>query len=292
MNYSKLFIDNCPIIYFNKKEPYMPVDFSDILDVAEIKPTNLHKVNIVYLYEQDKTYNKIGKEILCKTNGEIEIDGEIYIDLIYIILYLWSSDKEHPFDKSIIIIRLNKNYEIHKICCLNKNEYIWYDKDEIIFENNKPVLFSSLKTHNILNKDITFKKDIKWVPSNLIIFEEKNKDSFNNIHIIDSNNNKVDKDVSYYLYDKNIGNENFNQQMPSSVQFDIVKKEAFYNYNGDLFNLFNDYKTGISFGFILKIFLFLFILFMIYSDIKKYHFNLFNISYIIITISLIIISSI
>ena len=159
MNYSKLFIENCPIIYFDKNETYMPIDFEDILNLADIKPINLHKVDIIYLYNEDKYYNKIGKQIICKTNGEIKINGDSYIDLIYIITFLWygNDSNEHAFDKSIFIIRLNRDYKLDKICCCNKNTFIWYDKDELTFDNNRPILYSSCKTHNLYNKELKLK---------------------------------------------------------------------------------------------------------------------------------------
>lgn len=323
MDYSKLFIDNCPIVYFNKKEPYMPIDFDDILDIANIKPINLHKVNIIFLYDEDKEFNKIGKQILCKKTDEFEIDGNKYTDLIYIITYLWYGNKyeEHPFDKSIVIVRLDENNEFVKLCCVNKNESIWYDANELQFENNKPILFSSLKTHNLYNKEFHLKnfllerdyviKGIKWKPSEFIIFKEEYNDNFNNniinkeydnfshmknlidtVSIFDNNGNKIDKDINHYLYDKNIGNEFFNQQMPSSIHYNTSKMEAFYNYNGDIFNLFNDYKNGLSFALLLKILLLLFIICMIGYDFIKYKTNTFNLSYLIVFVLLILCSTV
>jgi hypothetical protein len=292
MDYSKLFIKNCPIVYFNKDDTYMPTDFEEILNVAKIKPINLHKVSIIYLYEEDKHNNNIGKQILCKTNGEIEIDGKKYIDLIYIITYLWSGNKynEHPFDKSTIIVRLDENKQINKVCCINKNETIWYELNELEFENNRPILISSLKTHNLYNEEYKLKnillerdyvvKDIKWEPSEFVIYDK------NIVKLIDKNGNNIEKKMNHYLYDKNIGNEKVNQQMPASIDFDTIKMEAFYNYNGDIFNLFNDYKNGISFGLILKILLLVFIIVMIIYDMIKYKPNMFNIAYCVGVVAL------
>jgi hypothetical protein len=288
MNYSKLFIDNCPIIYFNKDEPYMPINFEDILEIAKIKPLNLYKVDIIYLYNQDKYYNQIGKQILCKINKNIEIDGNIYTDLIYIITYLWygTNYNEHPFDKSIIIIRLDENNNIVKLCCCNNN-IKWYDKNEIIFDNNKPVLFISLKEHIIFNKKIK-NNTIKWEPTEFIIYNK----SINkiDINIIDINNKEIDKNKDIYLYDKNIGNEYFNQQIPFNIDFDTKKMIAFYNYNGDTYDLFKNHDNNILYSFKLKILLFAFIFLMIYFDIKNKKMNLFNIIYIIFYIILFIFS--
>jgi hypothetical protein len=298
MEYSKLFIDNCPIIYFNKDELYMPTDFEDILNIAKIKPINLHKVNIIYLYEEDKYNNTIGKQILCKTTGYIEIDGKKYIDLIYIITYLWTGNKynEHPFDKSTIIVRLDENKKLNKVCCVNKDETIWYEYNELEFENNRPVLISSYKTHNLYNEEYKLKnvllerdyviKDIKWEPSEFVIYDE------NIVKLIDIDGNNIEKEMDHYLYNRNIGDEKTNQQMPSSVKFDTVKMEAFYNYNGDIFNLFNDYKNGISLSLILKTLLLVFIVIMIIYDMIKYKLNIFNISYIVGVVALFVASTI
>ncbi len=297
MEYSKLFIDNCPIIYFTEKEPYMPIDFEEILNIAEIKPINLHKVSVIYLFDEDKNNNTVGKQILCKTNGEIEIDGKKYIDLIYIITYIWTGYdyNEHPFDKSAIIVRLDKDNKLNKVCCINKEETLWFNKDELEFENNKPVLFSSYKTHNLYNKELTFKnnllemdyalKDIKWEPSEFVIFDEKT------VKLIDKDGNNIDKNIDFYLYNKNVGDEKNNQQMPSSIEFDTVKMEAFYNYNGDIFNLFNDYKKGISLGLVLKTLLLVFIVIMIFYDMIKYKPNMFNVSYLVGVVILFLASS-
>ena len=282
MDYLKLFIDNCPIVYFNKKETYMPIDFENILTIAKINPINLHKVNIVYLYEDAITNYKIGKQILCKTTGEIEIDGKIYIDLIYIITYVWSNN--HPFDKSTIIVRLDENKNINKVCCVNKKDIIWYNNDELQFENNRPILISSLKKHNLYNKKYNV-TDIKWEPSEFVIYND------NTVKLYNINGNYIGKNIDYYLYNKNIGNETMNQQMPGSIKFDTVKMEAFYNYNGDIFNLFNDYKKGVSLIFILKILLMLFIVIMIFYDIIKYNPNIFNIAYLIGVLILFLVSS-
>jgi hypothetical protein len=298
MEYSKLFIDNCPIIYFNKDETYMPIDFEDILNIAKIKPINLHKVSIIYLYEEDKNNNNIGKQILCKTNGYIEIDGKKYIDLIYIITYLWTGHKynQHPFDKSTIIVRLDENKKLNKVCCVNKDETIWYEPDKLEFENNRPVLISSLNTHNLYNEEYKLKnlllerdyvvKDIKWEPSEFVIYNK------NIVKLIDINGNNIEKNMEHYLYNKNIGDEKINQQMPLSIEFDTVKMEAFYNYNGDIFNLFNDYKNGISLGLVLKTLLLVFIVVMIIYDMIKYKLNIFNLSYIIGLVALFVASTI
>ena len=292
MEYSKLFIDNCPIIYFNKDEPYMPVDFENILNVAEIKPINLHKVSIIYLYEDNKNYNNIGKQILCKTTKEIEIDGKKYIDLIYIITYLWTGHKynEHPFYKSIIIVILDENKKINKVCCINKNETIWYEYNELEFENNRPILISSYKTHNLYNEEYKLKnillerdyvvKDIKWEPSEFVIYDK------NTAKLIDKNGNNIEKNMDHYLYDRNIGDEKYNQQMPASIDFNTIKMEAFYNYTGDIFNLFNDYKNGISLSLILKTLLLVFIVIMIIYDMIKYKPSIFNIAYIVGVVAL------
>ncbi len=304
MDYSKLFIDNCPIIYFNKTEPYMPIDFDDILDIADIKSINLHKVNIIFIYDADKNIKKIGKQILCKKTDEFELDGNKYTDLIYIINYLWygNENDEHPFDKSVIIVRLDENYKFVKLCCVNKTDSIWYEENDLQFEDNKPILFSSLKTHNLYNKEFIFKsiileidnikKEIKWEPSEFIIFnkQEQNNNIYT-INLIDNKGNMIDRDIKYYLYDKNIGNEYFNQQMPSSINYNTSKMEAFYNYNGDIINLFHDYRRGISFALILKISLLLFILLMIIYDFIKYKITTFNISYLIVFILLILCSA-
>jgi hypothetical protein len=298
MDYSKLFIDNYPIIYYNNDEPYMPVDFEDILNISKIKPINLHKVSIIYLYEEDKYNNNIGKQILCKTNGYIEIDGIKYIDLIYIITYLWTGNKynEHPFDKSTVIVRLDENKKLNKVCCINKDETIWYESNKLELENNRPVLISSYKTHNLYNEEYKLKnillerdyivKDIKWEPSEFVIYDE------NIVKLIDIDGNNIEKDIDYYLYDKNIGDEKTNQQMPSSIEFDTIKMEAFYNYNGDIFNLFNDYKNGISLGLILKTLLLVFIVVMIIYDMIKYKPNIFNVAYIVGVVALFLASTI
>ena len=93
MNYelSKLFIDNCPIFTFDKKETYMPIDFKNMLEIANINLNNLNKVNIINIDEDEKKYNNIGRQILCKTNKTI-------IDLYYL------------FQKKIIMFIIKNHY--------------------------------------------------------------------------------------------------------------------------------------------------------------------------------------
>jgi hypothetical protein len=163
------------------------------------------------------------------------------------------------------------------------NELEWYDKKDITFENNKPVLYSSLKTHKLYYNKLN-NNNIKWEPTEFIIYDN------NNINLFDINNKKIDEDLSYYLYDKNIGNETFNQQMPLSINFNIQNMEGFYNYNGDIFNIFTKHDI-MSFKFLKKVLLILFLLIsllMIYFDVKKYKINVFNIIYIVIYIYLLI----
>ena len=278
---SKLLIDNCPIIYYNKNEKYMPVDFDDILELSNIEKEHLDKINIIVIDEEDKQFNTVGKQILCKINNDE------YIDLIYIITYLWCDS--NPFDKSIIIVRLDANYNFMKLCCCNKENYNWYEQKDLIFDENRPVLFSSSNNHNLYNKILLsiFKnfdqdytsKAIKWKPSEFVFYNDKK--------IYDINNNIINDNFNYYLYDKNIGNEDYYQQFPFSIDYDTNNMEAFYNNNGDIFNLFNLFeynKNNISIIIGFKLLLLTFILFMIYFDIKLYNINLFNISIVILLI--------
>jgi hypothetical protein len=136
-----------PIVYFHKKEEYMPIDYDDLLNISDLyqirkksndiemiptetlteKKNILKKTNgdniLVNIDAKKKNNNPVAKQLITRTNGfwYNEIDKIITVEIAFIYIFSWNGTMEwHPFDTEQIIIRLatydqGKNWTLIKI---------------------------------------------------------------------------------------------------------------------------------------------------------------------------------
>ena len=87
--FEDLFIKYCPIFYFHKNEPYMPANFDEILKISGITtPSDVLNANItmITIPKEKRTNVGLGTQILCRTNGIIQVGNIKYIDLKHFYL--------------------------------------------------------------------------------------------------------------------------------------------------------------------------------------------------------------
>lgn len=241
-----LFIKFHPIIYFHKKEPYLPVDMDDILKIADVSSDNIP--NLVKI-PKDKRFNvKLGTQILCKTYGEYKIGEYTYIDLVYIVTFTWNGTlEEHAFDKEEIIIRLIKKdneYKVLRVFGSAHGNGYWYlvDKNDVEFENGHPVMYSANESHAMYNRPRLYRRifnfgsdktsnDNRWEPSEFVIFD-------NNINIYYKDNTQKIGNFEYFKTKAEFGNEKNSQPWPGSLSYDVINLDTCYKYEGGIDNLF------------------------------------------------------
>jgi hypothetical protein len=292
----ELFIKYCPIFYFNKKEPYMPANFNDLLKIAGLTPETVldNKVTLITIPKDKRFDHEIGNQILCKTNDFYTINGVTYIDLIYIITFTWNGTiEEHAFDKEEVIVRLrqiNTTYDIVRIYGSAHGNGMWFDKKYIEFEGDKPVMYSANESHAMYNKPRTYKrifgfgnditgKDKKWVPSEFVIFTLDGA-----VKIIDINNQIVNpnNNYNYFKVNKLIGDTKNSQKWAGSLEYDTLNLDGFYKFQGGIDNLFTGptQKVKKNIRIILRVVVILawvvFLGYMIFRDVINYKDNIYN----------------
>ncbi len=243
-----LFIKFHPIVYFHKKEPYMPTDMDEILKISNVVDKN--KIpTLVNIPREKRQEVPLGKQILCKTDGEYIIGKYTYIDLVYIVTFTWNGTlNEHAFDKEEIVIRLRKeagtDYTIKRVFGSAHGYGFWYlvDKKEVEFENDHPIMYSANESHAMYNKARLYKrifgfgndvtgKDKKWTPYQFVIFN-------NNISIYDNTGTNIQGNYEYFNTASKFGNNKNNQPWPGSLSYDVTNLDAYYKYEGGIDNLF------------------------------------------------------
>ena len=250
-----LFIKFHPIVYFHRKEPYMPADMDEILKISNVDKDNIPELVTI---PRDKRQDvPLGKQILCKTDGEYTIGKYTYIDLVYIVTFTWNGTlEEHAFDKEEIVIRLRKEtgseYTATRVFGSAHGNGFWYlvDKKEVEFENDHPIMYSANESHAMYNKARLYKrifgfgsditgKDKRWEPSQFVIFN-------NNVSIYDNNNEQIQGDYNYFKTSSKFGNNKNSQPWPGSLSYDVTNFDAYYKFEGGIDNLFTGRKKVIS----------------------------------------------
>lgn len=282
----KLFVKFHPIVYFYRKEPYMPADMDEILKISNVDKNNIPE--LVPIPKDKRQDVPVGKQILCKTDGEYKIGKYIYIDLVYIVTFTWNGTlEEHAFDKEEIVIRLRKEenteYKITRIFGSAHGNGFWFlvDKNEIEFENDQPIMYSANESHAMYNKarlhkrifgfgnDITG-KDKKWEPTQFVIFNN------DNVLIYDNTGTNIQGDYAYFKTPAKFGDSKNSQPWPGSLHYDVTNLDAYYKFQGGIDNLFTgryrQVKPGLRIAF--RVFTILawlgFIGYLVFRDVLSY----------------------
>lgn len=264
---SELFIKYCPIFYFYKKEPYMPANFDDILKIAGLDSTSVSNDNtkIITIPKEKRFEHPIGTQILCRYNYFNTIDNDIitgkYVDLIYIVTFTWNGTlEEHAFDKEEVIVRVKLNDDTDSLVRVFGSAHgngMWFDKNNLDFENDKIIMYSANESHAMYNKPRVYKrmfgfgndvtgKDIKWVPSEFIIIDNK-------VGLYTSNSSGVPvlasgTDFNYFKVNKMIGDAKDPQLWPGSLdlKYDTLNLDGFYKFQGGIDNIFTGSKAPVD----------------------------------------------
>lgn len=282
----ELFIKFHPIVYFHKKEPYMPANMDEILKIANVPSDNIPP--LVNIPKEKRFDVKLGTQILCKTDNEYTIGKYTYIDLVYIVTFTWNGTlEEHAFDKEEIIVRLMKintdDYKIIRVFGSAHGNGFWYlvEKNDVEFENGHPVMYSANESHAMYNRPRLYKrifnfgsdrtgKDIRWAPSEFVVFEN------GIVNIYGKDENRINQNVEYFKTSAKFGNEKNSQPWPGSLSYDVINLDAFYKYEGGIDNLFTGrtkkIKPGLRIAF--RVFTILawigFIAYLIFRDVISY----------------------
>ncbi len=290
MEIVKLFIKSCPVIYFYKKEPYMPCNFDDLLKIANVSIDDLNNIKLINLPREKRFDHPIATQILCKTEGFITVSNRTYIDLVYIITFTWNGTaEEHAFDKEEVVIRLEKNnneYEIIRVFGSCHGNGMWWPRTlmDVDPESNKIVIYSANESHAMYNEPKVHKRifgfgndvcsrDIRWEPTEFVIFMTEGDNE--TVNIYDLNNNIIRANVDYFKYPNNIGDLKNNQKWAGIRVYETLDMDSYYKYQGGFDNLFTgihrvvDYKYRYLARFITGIILMLFFGYLINLNVIK-----------------------
>lgn len=299
-----LFIKYCPIVYFYKKEPYMPANFDELLKIANLTPTTVlnDDVKMITIPKNKRLDCPIANQILCKTAGYFTIGDIKYIDLVYVVTFSWNGTREeHAFDKEEIIVRIkiiNGLDDIVRVFGSAHGNGMWFNKNQLDFEDNKIVMYSGNESHAMYSKPRLYKrifgfgndvtgKDKKWVPSQFVIFGLDG-----NVKILDKDNNIISQNNNYFKVDKRIGNSDNNQPWPGSLTYDTINLDGFYKFEGGIDNLFTGPNKKVSkvIRIILRVVVILawvgFLGYMIFRDVIHYREKYYNLKELILFIIL------
>jgi hypothetical protein len=303
-----LFIKYCPNFYFYKKEPYMPANFDDLLTIAGLTPETVMNddVKLITIPKEKRFDVKLGTQILCKTSGYYTIKNIKYIDLIFTVTFSWNGTREeHSFDKEEVIVRVkivNDVDDIVRVFGSAHGNGMWFNKEFLDFEDNKIIMYSANESHAMYNKPRLYKrifgfgnditgKDIKWVPSQFVIF---NNDG--SVKIIDKDksiiNPPVDGNYDYFKVNKLIGNEKNNQNWAGSIEYDTLNVDGYYKFQGGIDNLFIGPNKQVSkkIRIILRVVVILawvgFLGYMIFRDVLNYKDNIYSVKELVLFILL------
>jgi hypothetical protein len=281
----QLFIKSKPIIYFYKDEPYLPCDFDNLLNIANVKKEDLPTTNLINIPKNKRFDHPVSTQILCKTEGFITVNNRTYIDLVYVVTFSWNGTlEEHAFDKEEIIIRLEKNdnkFNIIRIFGSAHGNGMWWSSKLVDIENEHYVLYSANESHAIYNEPRVHKRifgfgndecgaDIRWEPTEFVIFNIDNTIKIYNDKFVLLNN-----DASYFGYNREIGNEKNSQTWPGGLTYETLDLDGYYKYQGGFDNLFSGrskvINTKIRYGLrtICGIIFTLFLGYFIYNNVIK-----------------------
>jgi hypothetical protein len=290
----KLFIKSCPVFYFYKDEPYMPCNFDDLLKIANVSVNDLNNIKLINLPREKRFNHPIATQILCKTEGYITVSDRTYIDLVYIVTFSWNGTaQEHAFDKEEVIVRLEKNnnneYEIIRIFGSCHGNGMWWHRDSMNVDHDtkKIIVYPANESHAIYNEPRVHKRifgfgndvcgqDIRWEPTEFVIFMTQPNDSLNtSVNIYDINEKLIRANVDYFKYPHNIGDYKNNQEWPGPLIYETLDMDSYYKYQGGFDNLFTGkhkvvyYKYRYIARIITGIILFLFLGYLINYNVIK-----------------------
>ncbi len=149
-----------PIVYFHKDEPYMPIDYDNLLNISSLSKLNsdhhligsisantledkkkllLNSKNYEILVEIDsskKYHNPVAKQLITRTDGfwYNQTTRRITIELAFIYIFSWNGTLDwHPFDTEQIIVRLfsddeGKTWDIAKVYGSAHGKGKWFRK--------------------------------------------------------------------------------------------------------------------------------------------------------------------
>jgi hypothetical protein len=257
-----LFIKYCPVFYFYKKEPYMPANFNDILKIANLTSDTVKNANMIIIPKEKRFDCPIGTQILCRynyfntTDNNNNIIGK-YVDLIYIVTFTWNGTREeHAFDKEEVIVRVQINNDntdkLVRVYGSAHGNGMWFDKQNLDFENDKFIMYSANESHAMYNKPRLYKrifgfgndvtgKDKKWEPSQFVIIDQ-------NVNIYNKDGTKVIGNFDYFKVNKMIGDAKDSQQWPGALElkYDTLNLDGFYKFQGGIDNLFTGPGAKVS----------------------------------------------
>jgi hypothetical protein len=288
ININKLFIKYCPIFYFNKKDPYMPINFDDLLKNSLLTPVSVLDTNLKFIKILNKKQtHPMATQILCKTSNFFTVNKINYIDLIYITVFSWNGTlHEHAFDKEEVIIRLlvsNNETFIIRVFGSSHGNGMWFNIEQLDFENDKVIMYSANESHAMYNKPRTYKrmfgfgnditsKDIKWEPSQFVIFSNEN-----NVIILNKDETQINGNFDYFSVNKYIGDEQDNQLWAGAIEYDTINLDGFYKFQGGIDNLFTGDNKFLSnnirliIRIIVVLIWVLFLIYIIFKDIINYN---------------------
>jgi hypothetical protein len=262
--FEDLFIKYCPIFYFHKKEPYMPANFDEILKISGITtPSDVLNANItmITIPKEKRTNVGLGTQILCRTNGIIQVGNIKYIDLIYIVTFTWNGTlEEHAFDKEEVIVRvqiIDGNYKLVRVFGSAHGNGMWFNETDLDFENGRVIMYSANESHAMYNKPRLYKrifgfgndktaKDRRWEPSEFVIIDDTDGD----VKIYKPDGIKLDGTYNYFKVSKQIGNNDNNQLWPGGrsleKDYNTLNLDGFYKFQGGIDNLFTGPGAKVS----------------------------------------------
>jgi hypothetical protein len=172
----KLIQQYYPIVYFHKDEPYMPIDYDNLLQISNLSvlDNNYQKVNdittnildekkkilansqqykiLIEIDENKKYNNPVAKQLITKTDGfwYNPDTSRITIEIVFYYIFSWNGTIDwHPFDTEQIIIRLfsddnGKTWDIAKVFGSAHGNGRWFRKYEPYWWNADMKLSSDL----------------------------------------------------------------------------------------------------------------------------------------------------
>ena len=182
MNFEELAINNSPIIYEHELEKYHLSSFDEWFDKCTPyflegtnkwfmkQPDDFEKSGVIFNKNQVVTCNFVipATSVEQIDNNERKINSlanEGDIDLIYNLWFDYNGPKrligiqpieDHIGDLENFIVRINKEGRAYKYFLSCHGDYQMFNPTEMRFENNHPVIYSSINSHALYRQAGTF----------------------------------------------------------------------------------------------------------------------------------------
>lgn len=189
--YIKLASQYCPIWYFCKDEPYMPVNVDKFWSICDLRDKQTGKIlinKITNPVDIMNTYTKkdqsgllihipsdthrsvpLGNQVICRTRGSWNLRDnpkELFIDLVYILVFTWNGTlASHPFDQENSVVRLHsldkgKTWSLRRVYGSNHGNGLWYEPRHIQYYTDRiagetikrPIMYSAFESHAMYNR--------------------------------------------------------------------------------------------------------------------------------------------